>query len=325
VSVILRDGGPTTGDGLDRVLHGGCSHNWAIHCTISKRSRMERQFHEGRSGFASYWQRHEGDRPLCRRRLRDTQRAPVRSAAGPCGAAWLRLHCPSPHRLAGCGGPGGAGATLYLVNYPVGVRRDDRGPIGTVLLTRRGLLTRESESFCQRRSGSDRNPRGYDRTPNDLREHPESCPAQRVGVNPCRKRGKTRDAGDGCLRCLALTGVADPARCRSKGSADETLFGTTRRFARERIRLNHCGTVGCGGPERRMPQAGQGRGLSARDPSPSSWGVTSWPPRNSPQGGSHLWRARVSNLMLASPPANADRETSGRAPRAGLASAGQPL
>jgi hypothetical protein len=51
VSVILRDGRPTTGDGPDRVLRGGCFHNWAIHCTVSKRYQMERQFHEGCTRF----------------------------------------------------------------------------------------------------------------------------------------------------------------------------------------------------------------------------------------------------------------------------------
>jgi len=30
---------------------GGCFHNWAIHCTVSKRYQMERQDHDGCVGF----------------------------------------------------------------------------------------------------------------------------------------------------------------------------------------------------------------------------------------------------------------------------------
>ena len=30
---------------------GGCFHNWAIHCTVSKRYQMERQHHDGCVGF----------------------------------------------------------------------------------------------------------------------------------------------------------------------------------------------------------------------------------------------------------------------------------
>lgn len=51
VRAIPQDGSPTTGDGLDRVLRGGCFHNWAIHCTVSKRYQMERQYHDGCIGF----------------------------------------------------------------------------------------------------------------------------------------------------------------------------------------------------------------------------------------------------------------------------------
>jgi hypothetical protein len=38
-------------DGPERVLRGGCFHNWAIHCTVSKRCQMERQYHDGCIGF----------------------------------------------------------------------------------------------------------------------------------------------------------------------------------------------------------------------------------------------------------------------------------
>jgi formylglycine-generating enzyme required for sulfatase activity len=48
---IPHDGNPTAGDGADRVLRGGCFHNWAVHCTVSKRYQMERQYHDGCIGF----------------------------------------------------------------------------------------------------------------------------------------------------------------------------------------------------------------------------------------------------------------------------------
>jgi formylglycine-generating enzyme required for sulfatase activity len=51
VRAIPQDGGPTPGDGPDRVLRGGCFHNWAIHCMVSKRYQMERQYHDGCIGF----------------------------------------------------------------------------------------------------------------------------------------------------------------------------------------------------------------------------------------------------------------------------------
>jgi formylglycine-generating enzyme len=51
VRAIPQDGRPTPGDGPDRVLRGGCCHNWAIHCGVSKRYQMERQYHDGCIGF----------------------------------------------------------------------------------------------------------------------------------------------------------------------------------------------------------------------------------------------------------------------------------
>jgi formylglycine-generating enzyme required for sulfatase activity len=51
VSAIPRDGSPRQGDAPERVLRGGCFHNWAIHCTVSKRYQIERQFHDGCIGF----------------------------------------------------------------------------------------------------------------------------------------------------------------------------------------------------------------------------------------------------------------------------------
>ena len=36
-TAIPSDGAPFQGNSLERVLRGGCHHNWAIHCTVSKR------------------------------------------------------------------------------------------------------------------------------------------------------------------------------------------------------------------------------------------------------------------------------------------------
>ena len=33
------------------VLRGGCFHNWVVHCTVSKRYQIERQYHDGCIGF----------------------------------------------------------------------------------------------------------------------------------------------------------------------------------------------------------------------------------------------------------------------------------
>jgi formylglycine-generating enzyme len=51
VGAIPPDGRPTPGGGAERVLRGGCFHNWAVHCTVSKRYQMERQYHDGCIGF----------------------------------------------------------------------------------------------------------------------------------------------------------------------------------------------------------------------------------------------------------------------------------
>jgi formylglycine-generating enzyme len=48
---VPADGHPYRGDTPERVLRGGCFHNWAIHCTVSKRYQIERQFHDGCIGF----------------------------------------------------------------------------------------------------------------------------------------------------------------------------------------------------------------------------------------------------------------------------------
>jgi formylglycine-generating enzyme required for sulfatase activity len=51
VAAIPADGRPNLRDGPDRVLRGGCFHNWAIHCTVSKRYEIGHQYHDGCIGF----------------------------------------------------------------------------------------------------------------------------------------------------------------------------------------------------------------------------------------------------------------------------------
>jgi formylglycine-generating enzyme len=51
VAVIPRDGTPYRGPGEERVLRGGCFHNWAVHCTVSKRYEIGEMFHDGCIGF----------------------------------------------------------------------------------------------------------------------------------------------------------------------------------------------------------------------------------------------------------------------------------
>ena len=51
VADIPRDGTPLVGPGDERVLRGGCFHNWAVHCSVSKRYQIERQYHDGCIGF----------------------------------------------------------------------------------------------------------------------------------------------------------------------------------------------------------------------------------------------------------------------------------
>jgi formylglycine-generating enzyme required for sulfatase activity len=48
---IPSDGSPYSGDSPERILRGGCFHNWAIHCTVSKRYEIGRQCHDGCIGF----------------------------------------------------------------------------------------------------------------------------------------------------------------------------------------------------------------------------------------------------------------------------------
>ena len=51
VTMIPTDGTPYTGPGEERVLRGGCFHNWAEHCTVSKRYEIARDAHDGCIGF----------------------------------------------------------------------------------------------------------------------------------------------------------------------------------------------------------------------------------------------------------------------------------
>jgi formylglycine-generating enzyme required for sulfatase activity len=51
VGAIPRDGTPYRGEGDERVLRGGCFHNWAVHCTVAKRYEIGERFHDGCIGF----------------------------------------------------------------------------------------------------------------------------------------------------------------------------------------------------------------------------------------------------------------------------------
>src|SRR6266542_284514 len=51
VQKIPADGSAFVGEGNERVLRGGCFHNWAIHCTVSKQYQIERDYHDGCIGF----------------------------------------------------------------------------------------------------------------------------------------------------------------------------------------------------------------------------------------------------------------------------------
>ena len=51
VNAIPADGTPFIGDSYDRVLRGGCHHNWDIHCTVSKRYSITAEFKDECVGF----------------------------------------------------------------------------------------------------------------------------------------------------------------------------------------------------------------------------------------------------------------------------------
>ena len=51
VGAIPAGGAPFAGPGPERVLRGGCFHNWAAHCTVSKRYEIGAEFHDGCIGL----------------------------------------------------------------------------------------------------------------------------------------------------------------------------------------------------------------------------------------------------------------------------------
>jgi len=51
VSAIPTNGAAYMGLGDERVLRGGCFHNWAMHCTVAKRYEIDHRFHDGCIGF----------------------------------------------------------------------------------------------------------------------------------------------------------------------------------------------------------------------------------------------------------------------------------
>lgn len=51
ISAIPADGTPFLGEGSDRVLRGGCHHNWAIHCTVHKRYAIVAEHRDECVGF----------------------------------------------------------------------------------------------------------------------------------------------------------------------------------------------------------------------------------------------------------------------------------
>ena len=51
VNTIPADGSAFAGEAAERVLRGGCFHNWAIHCTVSKRYEIECHHHDGCIGL----------------------------------------------------------------------------------------------------------------------------------------------------------------------------------------------------------------------------------------------------------------------------------
>jgi formylglycine-generating enzyme required for sulfatase activity len=51
VSAIPRDSTPFAGPSERRILRGGCSHNWAIHCTVAKRYEIDAAHGDSDIGF----------------------------------------------------------------------------------------------------------------------------------------------------------------------------------------------------------------------------------------------------------------------------------
>jgi formylglycine-generating enzyme required for sulfatase activity len=51
VQQIPDDGSAFVGEADERILRGGCFHNWAMHCTVFKRYEIGHRFHDGCIGF----------------------------------------------------------------------------------------------------------------------------------------------------------------------------------------------------------------------------------------------------------------------------------
>ena len=51
VGSIPQDGTAFIGPGDERVLRGGCFHNWALHCTVWKRYEIAHDYHDGCVGL----------------------------------------------------------------------------------------------------------------------------------------------------------------------------------------------------------------------------------------------------------------------------------
>jgi formylglycine-generating enzyme len=51
VTQIPADGTPCHVAASERVLRGGCFHNWAIHCTVTKRYQIDHDYKDGCIGF----------------------------------------------------------------------------------------------------------------------------------------------------------------------------------------------------------------------------------------------------------------------------------
>ncbi len=49
--MIPTDGSAFAGAGDERIWRGGCFHNWAMHCTVSKRYSLPSDAHDGCVGF----------------------------------------------------------------------------------------------------------------------------------------------------------------------------------------------------------------------------------------------------------------------------------
>ena len=51
IDLITNDGRPHLGSGNERVLRGGCHHNWDLHCCVWWRYAIQQDAHDGCIGF----------------------------------------------------------------------------------------------------------------------------------------------------------------------------------------------------------------------------------------------------------------------------------